>query len=352
MLRDSINKFYESAARKFAKSGTIQLVETDTSIIKDVTVDREFIKSLMSKQGGSFRYVTVNGGHYETSDDRIHKLVDRKILMSGAFPTYVGEFYEDVLEKFGIKKSVINLDEEVAKLKAAAAAEKKENKERGVKGGIFNYEYFYNVNNFKCTLNEILSKNPGKKVVWYIGNAKDTWGSKRFSDAQKAAKFLGEEFNYVFVKTCQCVWDNNKKKFPDVESFINDIAHKYDEEYNKKLGSLENYTDVYSYTIKDLIAENGKAGVATLVKELGENHILTQYIKKIIDNARLMKSLPNIESIPRVELQDKPEFEAAIKKYEMIGSRLSDFASTVRYENSLAKVIRYVKLVDKATDGE
>lgn len=352
MLRDSINKFYESAAKKFAKSGVIQHINTETSIIEDVTVDREFIKSLMSKNGGNFRYVTVDGGRYETSDGRIHKLVDRKILMNDLYPTYVGEFYEDVLEKFGIKKNVINLDEEVAKIKAAAAAEKKENKERGVKGGIFNYEYFYNVNNFKCTLNEILSKNPGKKVVWYIGNAKDTWGSKRFSDAQKAAEFLGEEFNYVFVKTCQCVWDNNKKKFPDVDSLVSEIAHKYDEAYNKKLGSLENYTDVNSYVINNLLSANGKENIANAVKELGENHILVQYIKKIIDNARLMKSLPNIENIPRVELQDKPEFKDVIKKYEMIGNHLDDFASVLYYENSLAKTIRYIKLVDKATDGE
>lgn len=352
MLRDSINKFYESAAKKFAKSGVIQLVDTETSIIEDVTVDREFIKSLMSKNGGSFRYVTVEDGRYNTSDGRIHKLVDRKILMNNTFQTYVGEFYEDVLEKFGIKKNVINLDEEVAKIKAAAAAEKKENKERGVKGGIFNYEYFYDVNNFKRTLNEILSKNPGKKVVWYIGNAKDTWGSKRFSDAQKAAEFLGEEFNYVFVKTCQCVWDNNKKKFPDVDSLINDIAHKYDEAYNKKLGSLENYTDVSSYVINGLLSAKGKDNFANVVKELGENHILVQYIKKIIDNARLMKSLPNIGNIPHVELQDKLEFKDVIKKYEMIGSNLSDFASVLYYERSLAKTIRYIKLVDKVTDGE
>ena len=352
MLRDSINKFYESAAKKFAKSGVIQHVNTETSIIEDVTVDREFIKSLMSKNGGNFRYVTVDGGRYQSPDGRIHKLVDRKILMNDLYPTYVGEFYEDVLEKFGIKKNVINLDEEVAKIKAAAAAEKKENKERGVKGGIFNYEYFYNVNNFKCTLNEILSKNPGKKVVWYIGNAKDTYGSKRFSEAQKAAEFLGEEFNYVFVKTCQCVWDNNKKKFPDVDSLVSDIAHKYDEAYNKKLGSLENYTDVSSYTINDLLSVKGKDNVANVVKELGENHILVQYIKKIIDNARLMKSLPNIGNIPRVELQDKPEFKDVIKKYEMIGNQLCDFASVFYYERSLAKTIRYIKLVDKVTDGE
>jgi len=352
MLRDSINKFYESAAKKFAKSGVIQHVNTESSIIEDITVDREFIKSLMSKNGGNFRYVTVDGGRYETSDGRIHKLVDRKILMNSSFPTYVGEFYEDDLEKFGIKKNVINLDEEVAKIKAAAAAEKKENKERGVKGGIFNYEYFYNVNNFKCTLNEILNKNPGKKVVWYIGNAKDTWGSERFNNAQKAAEFLGEEFNYVFVKTCQCVWDNNKKKFPDVDSSINDIAHKYDEAYNKKLGSLENYTDVNSYALNRLISNEGKESIATVVKELGENHILVQYLKKIIDNARLMRSLPNIRNIPCVELQDKPEFKDVIKKYEMIGSHLHDFVNGIYYESSCAKIIRYVKLVDKVADGE
>ena len=65
-----------------------------------------------------------------------------------------------------------------------------------------------------------------------------------------------------------------------------------------------------------------------------------------------MKSLPNIGNIPRVELQDKPEFKDVIKKYEMIGNQLCDFASVFYYERSLAKTIRYIKLVDKVTDGE
>lgn len=358
MLRSVIGDFYNNAAKAFSKLGNVQFVESESNKMTTISCDGSFVKKIMdSTKSDLFRYVRVDSLFPYTKDESqtLVKRNQRKILMDKNKATYIGDFYEDTFEKFGLGDSkIIDFNEESERLDAEAKAARSANAKdsNAPKGGIFNYEYFYDADMVKHTLNEILQKdsNKGKTILWAVENKADR-SQVLFKQAAHMAEACGIQFDYVFIKTCECVWKHNSKKFPCNDSMFVDKYKEICEAYSNRVQSLKRYTDVSSWYFDKIFNKfNNKEKIfEVLDNKLGAKHPLTKYSKTLIESYLVIKNLPSKDQIEQVCLSETDEYKPLAQKYEMLGE-LSNIVSELCYdEEEISKKVRYIKMVDAYT---
>ena len=365
MLKDAINNFYTQAAKKFSKLGYLQTVKDGSKNINTEKIDAAKIKNIMNASFNYKRLVSVDelfkneAGLIPTENESftIKKLNDKKILTNPDYDTWICDFDEDTLKEFfgdNCKVPITFYAEEIEKIEAEKKAKREAAKaaaatgdKRLSKGGIFNYEYFYSsAGCYKQTLSKIIEKAGDKKLLWTVCSAREVSGKINvFNKLKEMFNQLGKEFNYELVATCQCVWDNNKKKFPDTENDLNKLYDETRSEFDDIMKNAVQYKDISGWILED-IAKKEKAHLEEMLAGL-KNKKITSFIFKIVENYKFVKSLPfSVAYENQKNLLDEEEYKGMMKDYEML--RIDELFSDIRHERdcTLAKDIRYINMVD------
>lgn len=365
MLKDTINNFYTQAAKKFSKLGYLQTVGDGSKNINTEKIDAAKIKNIMNASFHYKRLVSVdelfkNEAGLIPADNEsftIRKLNDRKILTNPDYDTWICDFDEDTLKEFfgeNCNVPIIFYNEEIEKIEAEKKAKREAAKaaaatgdKRLGKGGIFNYEYFYSsAGCYKQTLSKIIEKAGDKKLLWTVCSARDVSSRiNTFNKLKDMFKQLGKEFNYELVATCQCVWDNNKKKFPDTENDLGKLYSETRSEFDDIMKNAVQYNDISGWILED-IAKKETTHIEELLANL-KNKKITSFIFKIIENYKFVKSLPfSVAYENQKSLLKEDEYKGLMDDYEML--RIDEIFNSIRYERdcSLEREIRYINMVD------
>lgn len=357
MLDNVIKEFYTQAAKKFSKLGSLQTIQHGRKSIVTEKIDAAKIKNIMDASIEHKRLVNVDNLFKENvypkgSPFQIRKLNDRRILTNSDYDTWICDFDEDIIEEFFGKcphQPIIFYDEALEKLKAEQNTRKNELKNAGIRhgAGVFEHAYFFDSNSTeKKTLSQIIKNANGKKLLWKICRANDvSQVISQFKKLCEMSSFLNEDFNYELAMTCQSIWNNNSKKFPDVENNFDEVFNEISAKYNKKVDDdIVCYTDFSDWRLNDLLdssfdeVKNSISGI--------HNKKIEKYIIKLMENRKFVNSLPfMVPSRKRKKLYDEPEFKGIIENYEMLD--FDNFLFDITHKNlQLEKDIRYINLID------